>query len=98
MAAEPKTIAEYPACTTPSSNDLLLAWGNSAANTLNITTGVLAAANLDTVVSSLIISNTSTPANSTVGGFANLSIWMDNDFIYVTLANGHIRRAAIADF
>jgi len=37
MVAEPKTIAEYQACTTPSSNDLLLAWGNSAANTLNIT-------------------------------------------------------------
>jgi len=80
------------------SADVVLAWGNSNSNTVKIALSDLASANQDVVVSSLVISNTDSPANSTVGGYTNNSVWADDDYIYVALANGHIRRAAIIDF
>ena len=102
MAAIPKTIAEYPACTAPSSNDLVLAWGNSAANTLSITvSNLLGNSNASVVVSAaadLTIANNDTPVSSTAGGKTNNSIWFSNDHIYVVLANGFIRRTALSDF
>ncbi len=100
--AEPRTISQWSACTSPSANDLVLCQGNALANTFKVSvTDFFGNNDVDFVVSvaaSLIISNTDTPANSTVGGFANQSIWFDDDFIYCSVSNGHIRRVAIVDF
>jgi hypothetical protein len=40
--AVPHTIDQYPACTTPSANDVLLGKGNAIANTFKYTINVLA--------------------------------------------------------
>ena len=102
MSAEPKEINEFPACSSPSANDVLLGKGNTLANTFKYSVQNL----LGNSSANVIVSNTAnfavkkeaTPANSTVGGYLAKSMWFDNTHLYCVLSNGHIKRVAISTF
>ncbi len=100
--SSPRTISLWNACTAPSTSDVVLLQGNSLANTFKVSVSDFFGNNdVDFVIAlgaSLVISNTTTPANSTVGGFTNNSIWADDDYIYVSISDGTIKRVAIATF
>ncbi len=100
--SSPRQISGWSACSAPTTNDLVLMQGNTLANTFNITITTLFGNNdVNHVVDSaaaLVVSNTSTPADSDDGGFTNNSIWFSNDFIYCVQSNGYIKRAALSTF
>ena len=102
MSAEPKTIDQFPACTSPSANDVLIGKGNSAANTFKYSVqNLLGNSSANVIVSNsaqFAVKKESSPANSNVGGALSKSIWWDNTHIYVVLSNGHIRRVAHESF
>jgi hypothetical protein len=109
MASNAKKISELIACTAPIGNNQLAVVGNTAGtkNTFSLTVSDLLGNSQANVVvgnsavlsaNTLIIRKTTTPANSTVGGATNNSIWFDADYIYVALANGHIKRASLSTF
>jgi len=77
----------------------MLCQGNALANTFSITlTDLFGNINLDTKVLTLVVTTNSTPGNSTVGGYTNNSIWADDDYIYVAISDGTIKRVAISTF
>jgi len=102
MSAEPKLISEYPACSSPTANDLLLGMGNAVANTYKYSVNtIFNSSNVSITVANsqyLMLNRHVTPANSVVGGYPNNAIFTDNNYIYVVLANGHIKRAEIVTF
>lgn len=65
------------------------------ANTLTVSNTVILSANV--TVRDFHISNTSTPANSSITAVEG-KIWFDEDYIYVATANNTIKRAALSTF
>lgn len=109
MADRAKKISELTALTAPSTDDLLVIVddpsGNSA--TKKVTVGNFlnnAAANVTVSnthylsANNLVIRRRTTPVSSS--GTADLqgSIWFDTNYIYVAVANGTIKRAALSTF
>lgn len=107
MTASPKYVNSYPACTTPSANDVLLGQGNNKINTYSYSVKDLlgnSAANVIVANSMVLSTNTfllrksNTPANSTAGGHPNNSLFFDDNYGYRVLANGFIKRFDISSF
>lgn len=107
MSAQPKTISEFSACTNPQPTDCLVGDGNSSSNTYKFTiSNILSNSSANVVTGNsysvsaytLIVRKANTPANSSVTGHANNSMWWDNDYLYLTLANGSIRRITHSSF
>lgn len=99
---DPKLISDFAACTSPVANDIVLGMGNNLANTFNITVqNLLGNSTANVIVSNtsdLVVAKNTTPANSTVGGHTNHSFWFDDDYLYVVISDGTIKRAALSTF
>ena len=107
MAGSPKAIPDFAACNAPATTDLLLGQGNSLANTFkysvqtllgNSSANVVVANSKVLSTNTLIVRKSNTPANSTVGGHPNNSIWFDDSYIYVSTSNGTIKRVLLSLF
>lgn len=109
MASNARPISNNSACTAPAGNNMLVITGNTSGtkNTFSLTVSNLFGNSQANVIvqngyyistNVMIIRDTSTPANSTVGGHTPNSIWFDDNYIYICLANGYIHRAAHSSF
>ncbi len=109
MADRAKKISELTALTAPSADDLLVIVddpsGNSA--TKQVTVGNFfnnAAANVTVgntyylSANNFVIRRRATPAASSGTSDLQGSIWFDTNYIYVAVANGTIKRAALSSF
>lgn len=83
MTAEPKTIGDYSACTTPTSNDYFLGWGNAGANTFKY--------KVSTLANSIFISNSIVSFIRLNSGYANtggMNLYT-NEIICQPINNSH---------
>jgi hypothetical protein len=96
MADRAKKVTELTAATSVADGDLLLVVADPAGTP--ITKKVTKSAFLLSVTSNtLIMSNRSTPANSTIT-VAQGTIFFDADYIYVAVANNTLKRAPLTGF
>ena len=109
MADRAKKISELTALTQPSTDDLLVIvdapasnavtkqvtvqnfFNNSAANVTVGNTYYLSANNL-------VVRRKATPVTSSGTSDLQGSIWFDENYVYVAVANGTIKRAALSTF
>lgn len=109
MADRAKKISELTALTAPSTDDLLVIvdapagnavtkqvtvqnfFNNSAANVTVGNTYYLSANNL-------VVRRKATPVTSSGTSDLQGSIWFDENYVYVAVANGTIKRAALSTF
>lgn len=94
MADRAKKITELVALTSAANNDLLVIQDVSANSTKKI-----ALTDLTKVVVSntLIITGNSTPANSTIS-VPKGTLFYDNSYIYIAIADNTLKRVAIESF
>lgn len=114
MADRAKKISELTALTAVSSDDLLVVvdspaanattrkvtvgtfFGNSSAN-VTIKSGYFLNAN-NAVVNNFTIGRKTTPIASSGTGDTQGMMWFDENYIYVAVANGTVKRASLSSF
>jgi hypothetical protein len=114
MADRAKKISELTALTGPVAEDLLVVvdapstnavtksvtvgnfFGNSSAN-VTIKSGYYINAN-NAVVNNFVVARKQTPVASSGTSDQQGAIWFDANYIYVAVANGTVKRAALSTF
>lgn len=82
----------------PYSNDTVIIWSNTSSNVVQVPiTNLFNGGNTPLNVNNLIISNNTTPSNSTQNTTPN-SLWCDGNYIYYGFSNNVIKRVALSDF
>lgn len=109
MADRAKKISELTALTQPSTDDLLVivdSPANSAVtkqvtvqNFLNNSAANVTVANAYYLsANNLVVRRKATPVTSSGTSDLQGSIWFDENYVYVAVANGTIKRAALSTF
>ena len=110
MADRSRKISELDALTAPSNDDLLIVVDSPSSNAttrkvtvsnfLNNTAANVTISNTNYLTANnILISKNTTPANSTsITASLQGTFWFDANYIYVTTANGTIKRAALSTF
>lgn len=110
MSDRAKKISELTALTSPSIDDLLVIVDSPSSNAItkkvtvsnlfnNTAANVTISNTFYLTANNILITKNTTPANSTsIASSIKGTFWFDGDYIYVTTANGTIKRATLSTF